>query len=218
MMEAWRRCCHNLDKGNYEGESQYDIPTVDPIYINKEEVPEFVTVNQANTCKDPENKVLHFCNYDFVFEKYWTHPDRYLDQLRRFKFVAMPDFSMYADYPAAVNIYNCYRNHWLARYWQDNGIDVIYTPGWVEEESFEWCFAGAPRGGTVFISSLGTQKKQETKTRFSKGYEEMLRRVRPDTVIFHGVLPEEYRAENVVQIKHYAEQQRDALSEVRKDG
>ena len=49
--------------------------------------------------------------------------------------------------PFAMQIYNQYRKHWLAAYWQLNGITVYPTISWSDENSYEWCFDGEPRGG-----------------------------------------------------------------------
>ena len=59
---------------------------------------------------------------------------------RRFRFVCTPDFSMYTDFPLALQINSHYRKHWLGAYWQSKGITVIPTIFWSDERSFEWCF------------------------------------------------------------------------------
>lgn len=80
---------------------------------------------------------IHFFLDDYQFMRLWNNPERYIDLLKKFNCVLSPDFSLYADYPTALQIYNHYRKHWLAACWQMYGIEVIPTICWSNEKSFE---------------------------------------------------------------------------------
>ena len=41
---------------------------------------------------------------DYQFSRLWTSPDIYTDMLRKFRFVCTPDFSMFTDFPLALQI------------------------------------------------------------------------------------------------------------------
>ena len=101
-----------------------------------------------------------------------------------------PDFSLFTDYPPAVQIYNHWRKHLLAAFWQQMGLTVIPSICWSDEDSFAWCFDGEPVGGTVAVSSVGTQKAPEARRLFLLGYKEMLARLKPEKIIFFGDVPE----------------------------
>lgn len=104
-----------------------------------------------------------------------------------------------------MQIYNHYRKHWLAAYWQRHGLTVYPTISWSDEKSYDWCFDGEPVGGVVAVSSVGTQKSRESKRLFLRGYEEMMKRLSPEWVIFYGVVPEECDW-NVIRVEpHYRE-------------
>lgn len=90
---------------------------------------------------------MHFFLDDCQFNRCWNNPDRYVEILKRFKCVLSSDFSLFTDFPKALQIYNHYRKHWLGAYWQMHGIEVIPTLCWSDEESFAWCFDGEPVGG-----------------------------------------------------------------------
>lgn len=94
-----------------------------------------------------------------------------------------------------------------------HGIKVIPTISWSDESSFEWCFDGEPVGGTVAISSVGTQNNKTAKELFLNGYNEMMKRLEPETVIFYGTIPQECYG-NIVRVKAFQEKFR----EVRIDG
>lgn len=71
------------------------------------------------------------------------------------------------------------------------------------KSSYDWCFDGEPVGGIVAVSSVGTQVNKESKRLFLRGYEEMMKRLSPEWVIFYGRVPEECDW-NVIRIKpHY---------------
>ena len=179
----------NLDKFNFSGVGKYEIPQIDP--ETKYPGGEFVGMNYALTEKFPESKIMHCFVDDYQFIRYWNNPDKYLPVLSKFSAVCSPDFSTYTDMPLAMQIYNHYRKHWLAAYWQLNGITVYPTISWSDESSYNWCFDGKPVGGVVAVSSVGTQKNKESKRLFLLGYEEMMKRLDPEWVIFYGIVPEE---------------------------
>ena len=66
---------------------------------------------------DPE-AICHFFLHDYQFERVWNQPKKYINKLLHYKAVLTPDFSLFTDYPVAVQIWNTYRNRWLGAYWQ----------------------------------------------------------------------------------------------------
>lgn len=131
-------------------------------------------------------------------------PERYMLMLQRFDCVCTPDYSLYTDMPKAMQIYHHYKKQWMGAYWQANGITVIPTVSWSDQESFDWCFDGIPRGGTVAVSSVGCMKKQEYTKRFIDGYNAMIERLRPTQVLFYGTVPDQIETP-VVHINSFQE-------------
>lgn len=190
----------NLDRFEFSGVGKYDIPQIKP----EKTYPsgEFIPMNYANTAKTPANKIVHCFVDDYQFARYWNRPDDYIPKLSRFAAVCAPDFSLYTDMPVAMQIYNHYRKHWLAAYWQLHGMTVYPTIAWSTPDSYDWCFDGEPAGGIVAVSSVGTQRNEESKRLFLRGYEEMIKRLEPAWVIFYGKVPEECDW-NVIRINPY---------------
>lgn len=182
------------------GEGEYDIPIIEPTKITENN---FIGFNEVLSSKQ-NNCGVHFFLDDYQFQRLWNTPDKYIEMLKRFNCVLSPNFSLYADYPKALQIYNHYRKHWIGAYLQLNGIEVIPTICWSDEKSLDWCFDGEPKGGTVAVSSVGTQKAKESKQLFLNGYNEMLKRLKPETVIFYGKVPEECQG-NIINIKSFQE-------------
>ena len=132
---------------------------------------------------------VHFFIDDYLFERAWNDPARYALLLKDFQAVMTPDFSLFTDYPKSVQIYNHYRKHLLGAYWQRMGMTVVPSICWSDHDSYEWCFDGEPQGGTVAVSSVGTQKNPQARDFFLDGYKEMLSRLQPSKVIFFGDVP-----------------------------
>lgn len=192
-MMLWSiRQCENLDKAVFPGVGKYDIPRILPMEV--EQPVEMIGFNFAAKYRHPEHVGIHFFLKDYQFSRLWTSPEMYTNMLRRFRFVCTPDFSMYTDFPLALQINSHYRKHWLGAYWQSKGITVIPTICWSDERSFEWCFDGEPEKSTVAVSSVGTQLNERSKSLFLLGYQQMMSRLQPKMVLFHGRIPAEITA------------------------
>lgn len=192
----------NLEYGFFNTVGQFDIPIIKPVTVR--ECPPLIGFNYAKTEKHPEEKGVHFFVDDYQFNRVWNRPNDYVKLLAKFKMVLAPDFSLYTDFPVAMQMYNHYRKHWLAAYWQSLGITVVPTVCWSDEQSFVWCFDGEPVGGTVAVSAIGTQNSKETKEAFLKGYNEMLKRLEPEKIIFYGPIPEECKGD-FIRVKAFQE-------------
>lgn len=201
----------NAEKQIFDGIGKYDIPMIEPIVVTEE--CEFIGFNYASGCKDRHDKGVHFFIDDYQFERLWRNIDGYVNMLAQFKYVCSPDFSIYTDFPKALQIYNHYRKHWVAAYLQGFGCNVVPTIAWSDKESFEWCFDGEPVGGTVAVSSVGTQRNAECKQRFLEGYEAMCKRLRPANIIFFGNVPPECTG-NIIKMPTFVER----LRKVKCDG
>lgn len=197
-LESVKRNGHNLNLGTFELAGEYGIPVLQPVHRLREM--QWMRFNHAVTEGRSMDCGVHFFLDDYLFERVWRDPSRYMMFLRQFPAVMSPDFSMFADYPKAVNVYNHWRKHQLAAYWQRNGVTVIPSVSWVGPDSWEWCFDGEPKGGVVAVSSIGTQKSVQAKEMFIAGYMAMLNRLQPEKVIFFGKVPADCKG----NIEHHA--------------
>ena len=204
------RFCENTDEVIFEGVGKYDIPAIDPEPF---EPCEFISFNYAKTSKRKDCGV-HFFIHDYQFERVWREWKRYGAMLSEFSAVMTPDFSIYTDWPKALQIYNHYRKHFVGAYLQTIGVKVYPTISWSDKDSFEWCFDGEPVGGTVCVSSVGTQRSKETKKLFLDGYNAMIEKLNPETIIFYGEVPKECMG-NIVRIKPFQDKFREVVTDGR---
>lgn len=193
----------NLNRRIFPGVGEYGIPQIKPTVFT--DGCEFVGFNYARgKCSNPEEKAVHFFLDDYQFNALWTNVDRYVDKLSRFRYVLTPDFSTYTDFPKAIQIYNHYRKHWIGAYLQEYGCKVIPTISWSTPDSYDWCFDGEPEGGTVAVSSVGCMNSKGKKCLFLSGYNAMIERLHPESIIFYGKVPEECKG-NIVRIKSFSD-------------
>ncbi len=202
------RSYENLERRIFDGVGEYDIPQLKATQFDG--VCEFIGFNYAAQCKCRQDKGVHFFLDDYQFNRLWTSVDRYVPMLSEFRYVMTPDFSLYTDFPKAIQIYNHYRKHWVGAYLQETGVNVIPTITWSTPDSYEWCFDGEPVGSAVAISSVGCLNSRERKNLFLSGYREMVNRLQPEKIIFYGNVPPECTG-NIIRVKAFQDKFREAV-------
>lgn len=135
------------------------------------------------------NRMVHFFLYDYLFESLWKNPEPFVEDLSKYLGVMTPDFSMYIEMPVSVQLYNTFRNRWCGTYLKSKGLRVVPTINWGTEESFDFCFAGVPKGSAVAVSTYmfhAHNNHAEQKDLFMRGYQEMLRQIEPEHIICYS--------------------------------
>lgn len=101
---------------------------------------------------------------------------------------------MYIEMNENMQRYNTFRNRWVGAYLADKGIRVIPTVSWGLENTFDFCFNGIEKGGTVAVSTYMASahgNRADQKDFFMAGYNEMLKRIEPEKIIcYHYPFPE----------------------------
>lgn len=205
-----KRICENLAlflPSDLDCAGLHEIPVILPEAV--EILPDkWLGFNFCKSARSLGGAAVHMFVDDYQLQRLWNAPSRYVPMLQKAALVCSPDFGLYVDAPQALNLYNHYRKHWLAAYWQRAGIKVIPTICWADEDSFDWCFDGEPRGSVVAVSSVGTQRHADSKAAFLRGYDAMLERLHPDAVLFWGHVPPEARG-NIIPMGTFTDQLRE---------
>lgn len=202
MPEKWREVRErydalNLKKGTYPSDEfdYYRMPLIQKQTHNVKKLIPFA--------RTPHNGYTHFFLDDYQFERVWNKPKKYLEKLKQYEGVLSPDFSLYTDYPIAVQIWNTYRNRWLGRYWQTQGMKVIPTAVWSTKDSYEFCFNGIEEESIVAVSSVGVLNDKNAVKLFKKGYKQLLDLINPEHIIFYGQWKDELEG-NITFFNNYA--------------
>lgn len=180
-MASWRDKLNvlNLNKGIFPGSNEFGIPEMKAQDFQvKKLLPYRVDGSRDGTA--------HFFLDDYRFERCWKNPDSQLEELGKYDGVLTPDFSLYLDYPKALQIWQVYRNRWLGCYWQSLGLQVIPTVGWSDKNSFEFAFLGIEKHSPVAVGTVGVLKDKNAIKLFMQGFEEMMHRLEPNKVLIYG--------------------------------
>lgn len=174
---------------------KYDIPIIQPLHeLDCKEFIGFDTNKEKHL-----DKGIHFFLHDYQFERVWRSLGHYTDILSRHPCVFAPDFSPYADFPKIIQIYNHYRKHYCAAYWQLHGLTVVPVITWSFPESYDFCFEGEPQDSIVAVSSVSVMNSREGRKLFLDGFDEMMKRIHPRRILFNGKVPDELTRLNIIQ-------------------
>lgn len=217
----------NCEKAMFSGMGEYGIPQLNAIQVNLSGL-RAIPFSDAIREKHPQDKIVHFFQDDYKFERVWNDPDRYIPVLSRFAAVIAPDFSLYSDMPKACQIFNHYRKHWCAKYWSDRGIKVIPSIQWdfadFDTDSidpqfpgncFDWCLDGEPQNSTICISTIGTMRSNNKKRKFLAAFDKIVKQLHPTHIVIFGkLLPEisERFAGRITELKSINLERKEKLS------
>src|SRR5574344_147536 len=169
----------NIEKGFFPSSNSYGIPDIKK---DEFEIIELIPYRADSN----RNGTAHFFLDDYRFERCWKSPDSQIEELQKYQGVLSPDFSLYTNYPEAMQIWQVYRNRWCAAYWQSLGIKVIPTVGWSDSNSFKYAFLGIENNSTVAISTVGILNNEISKLLFEDGFKEMIKQINPENILIYG--------------------------------
>lgn len=173
----------NADKARFLSDNAFEIP--DLVQIDKPFEPcKFIDFDVASSCSDPANTGVHFYTNDYKIERFWANPDKYISMLSRFKYVVMPDFSLYFDFPQALQIFNKYRSHWLAAYCTLNNISVIPNISISTPNNYAWALQGYPKHSVVAFSDIGARRDKLDYKLVQMQFEKMIEALEPIQVLY----------------------------------
>lgn len=174
----------NLNLRAFIGNNKWDIPEVKPCV--EAIASEYIPFNNAKTEKRPKDKgILTFVD-DYQINRIWNYPERYIELFKRFSCVMSPDYSMYVNYPLAMQMWSHYKKMWITAYMQEYGVNMIPVACWSDNRSYDFCFEGMPKNSIIAVSNVGCIKGEEQQYWFKQGYEEMLKRLSPKEILFYG--------------------------------
>lgn len=137
------------------------------------------------------NAFIHFYIDDQKFDgkrnSIWLYPKEALEIIKHFDGIIAPDFSTYADFPEPLKRWNYFRMNTFGYWVGKNGIQVVYNSRWGTEETWKYCFDGAPKHSMIAVGSVASGiKRLENRPLFEKGLYKMVETVHPHTILVYG--------------------------------
>lgn len=193
--QNWKVKPGNFDSLNssllFPSSNPYGIPDLKPQNFSIElQNISLVPYGKKIKPHEKQQSICHFFLDDYRFECCWNRPYKTAQGLTQYKAVMTPDFSLYTDYPIPLQFFNIYRNRWVGRLWQEIGLNVIFTVGWSNVLSYEFCFVGIPKSSIVAISTPDL-RNTKTKENFISGIQKMQEILNPRHIICYGQLPKD---------------------------
>lgn len=183
-----------------------------PILSSIFNIDEFDVVMCNNYKKIGKNSLVSSFLDDYILERYWNDPTRYISIFMTAKYVMSPDYSLLVGMPKPMQEWNVYRNRLVGYVWQSEGIKVIPAVSWSDYKSFDFCFNGIEKGSAVAVSNTGC-RNDENKKYFDAGFNEMIKRIEPSRIIFqcNKKYKEHYKNENIIFIDSFWDNKRKQL-------
>lgn len=146
-------------------------------------------INLSNIYSNDRNahrKIVHCFKENNELNRFYNKPYMFLSRIGCYYAVSTFDFGMHPGMKRAQIIDATFKNRWSGVWAQMNGIErVAITVGWVNEDTYDICFAGIYDGCLLIISTLGVCS-DELRIDFIKGYREMRRRFPNSPIISLG--------------------------------
>ena len=122
-------------------------------------------------------------------------------KFKNVKWIVAPDYSLFGDFPNALQIFNVYRSKicfcWLA---SNTEAKIIPNVRWSFPFTFEYCFDGIVKGSNVAIGIMGLIKRNDNRAMFLEGFRRMVDTIKPKSILVYGFLTEA----NIEELLGYA--------------
>lgn len=186
-----RRNCRDVFKSFLVRYAEYAGVFEFPVIRSTKSIPNrLIPFSKAISSKDYDQWV-HFYEDDYLFEKLWNNPLKYLETLKKFNGVILPDYSLYRDMPFVMQLWNIYRSRAIGSWLQRNGVVVIPNMRYGDKRTYKFCCDGIYKGGTIAVGTHGTLKIKEDRRIFIEGLAVVVKTVHPSAIVIYGSAPDE---------------------------
>ena len=181
-----------LESLSFEGD--YDMPIVgnfDDISV----IDYIALYSDTSEYNKTENTCVAFYQYDHVFDGihglYNSIIYKDEERLEGVKYIIAPDYSLFGDFPNALQIFNIYKSRvcmcWLIA---NTKAKILPNVRWTFPFTFEYCFDGIMKGSNIAIGVLGQIRDKENKKMFLDGLKVAIDRIEPKRLLVYGFVTE----------------------------
>ena len=184
MLSIDARSKQTFLRNEFDAFGKWNIPVIRKTKLDLADV-NLISYTDIKTNDVDENKQkgVHFYIDDYRMDGLYYNPTKSLYRLAQYKFLITPDYSLYKDMPKAVQLFNVFRSRWCGAFWQSRNLTVIPDVSWGDATTFDYCFDGIEEGSVVSVGTIGCK---HSKLAFMRGYNEMLKRIKPSAIICFG--------------------------------
>lgn len=164
------------------------VPVIKPYKVDAEFVRSQKTLLDFDkiTKSSSLDRIVSFYTNDYLFIRIMNNPAKYIPLLKGFRYVVTPDLSQSINMPEFQRYaQNCW-NKILAVYMQQRGVRIIYNVTWSLPDSYQYAFAGVPKGCAIAINCAGIKGSAMSMYLWRQGYAEALRQLAPSLILRYG--------------------------------
>lgn len=188
-----------LESLSFEGD--YDMPVVgnfDDISV----IDYIALYSDTSEYNKTENTCVAFYQYDHVFDGIHglynsiiyqdeERLNKFRERFKGVKYIIAPDYSLFGDFPNALQIFNIYKSR-VCMCWLIANTKAIVLPNvrWTFPFTFEYCFDGIMKGSNIAIGVLGQIRDKENKKMFLVGFKVAIDRIEPKCILVYGFVTE----------------------------
>lgn len=199
-----------LESLSFEGD--YDMPVIGCLDdISK--IDYLSLYSDLQDYQKTDNTCVCFYQYDHVFDGVhglynsiiYQDENRlvlFRERFKNVKYIVGPDYSLFGDFPVALQIFNIYKSR-VCMAWLKANTNAIIIPNirWTFDFSYEFAFDGIMKGSNIAISILGQIRDKDNRKMFFDGFKEAIDRIEPKSILVYGFVTES----NFDEIFGYAE-------------
>lgn len=186
-----------LESQNFEG--NFDMPVVGN-FDDLSLIDYFALYSDLSEYHKTENTCVCFYQYDHVFDGIHGLYNSIIyqdeERLQKFrlrfegvKYIVAPDYSLFGDFPNALQIFNIYKSRicmaWLIA---NTKAKIIPNIRYSFDFTFEYAFDGIMKGSNIAIGLLGLMHHKENKKMFLDGFKTAIDKIQPKSILAYGFI------------------------------
>lgn len=186
-----------LESLSFEGD--YDMPVVGN-FDDLSCIDYLALYSDLKDYNKTENTCICFYQYDHVFDgvhglynsiiyQDTERLERFRQRFEKVKYIIAPDYSLFGDFPNALQIFNVYKSRvcmcWLL---QNTKAIVIPNIRWSLPFAYNYCFDGIMKNSNIAIGLMGMMHHKENKNIFLDGFKRSIDCIMPKSIIVYGFI------------------------------
>ena len=193
-------------RNEFEGSGKWGIPLIKKQPLISGEIHMIASSNtRSHDAPDNCRCGVYFAVDDYRFTAIYRNPEKSFNKYSQYAFLLTPDFSTYVEMKPWRQLESVAHSRWCGAWWQSKGKTVYPMLTWSTPESYSFCFDAIEKNAVVAVGMNGC--KNNNKIGFLRGYNAMLERLEPETIICIGSPFPEMQG-NLIVIEHHESRRR----------
>lgn len=188
-----------LEQLSFEGD--YDMPVVGS-FEDISKINYLALYSDLQDYNKTDETCVVYYQYDHVFDGIHglynsiiyqdeERLNKFRERFKNVKYIVSPDYSLFGDFPNALQIFNVYKSR-VCLAWLKVNTNAIVIPNvrWTFKFSYEYCFDGIKKGSNIAVGVLGQMHHKDNKKMFLEGLKQAIDIIEPKAILVYGFVTE----------------------------